>query len=213
MRVLRATAVLVIFTLLPGTSGWAQSAAASILGQVTDAQGAALPGTKITVRNAATQVGYNTVTDSEGNYRVLALAIGNYSVTAEHEGFATLVTEPRALQINQQERIDLHLSVGARSETVDVSGAGSNVETVNPTLGQSVTARPIVNLPLNGRNVLTLALLQPGVTEDNPDDASAGSASLGGGNFSVAGGRSDSITYLLDGGINNELLAARGVSK
>ena len=97
--------------------------------------------------------------------------------------------------------------MGARSETVDVSGAGSNVETVNPTLGQSVTARPIVNLPLNGRNVLTLALLQPGVTEDNPDDASAGSASLGGGNFSVAGGRSDSITYLLDGGINNELLA------
>jgi len=206
MRVLRSAAVLVIFTLLPGTSSWAQSAAASILGQVTDAQGAALPDTKITVRNAATQVGYNTVTDSEGNYRVLALPIGNYSVTAQHEGFATLVIEPRALQINQQERIDLHLSVGARSETVDVSGAGTNVETVNPTLGQSVTARPIVNLPLNGRNVLTLALLQPGVTEDNPDDAGAGSASLGGGNFSVAGGRSDSITYLLDGGINNELL-------
>jgi hypothetical protein len=114
MRVLRVTAVLAIFALLPGPSSWAQSAAASILGQVTDAQGAALPGTKITVRNAATQIGYNTVTDSEGNYRVLALPIGNYSVTAEHEGFATLVTEPRALQINQQERIDLHL-FGGRS--------------------------------------------------------------------------------------------------
>lgn len=124
---------------------------------------AALPGTKITVRNVATQVGYNTVADAEGNYRVLALPIGTYKVTAEHEGFAALVTEPRTLQINQQERMDLRLAVGALSETINVTGAGTNVETVNPTLGQSVTARPIVNLPLNGRNVLTLALLQPEV--------------------------------------------------
>src|ERR1019366_7263212 len=75
------------------------------------------------------------------------------------------------------------------------------VETVNPTLGQSVTSRPIVNMPLNGRNVLSLALLQPGLTEDNPDNT-AGNG-LG---FSVGGGRSDSITYLLDGGLNNDLL-------
>jgi len=78
------------------------------------------------------------------------------------------------------------------------------VETVNPTLGESVTSRPIVNMPLNGRNVLDLALLQPGVTEDNPDDTSQGHGS--GQSFSVGGGRSDSITYLLDGGVNNDLL-------
>src|SRR5262249_13955883 len=58
-----------------------------------------------------------------------------------------------------------------------------------------VTSRPIVNLPLNGRNVLSLALLQPGVTE-----------TTGPGNFSIAGGRGDSITFLLDGGNNNNLL-------
>jgi hypothetical protein len=95
--------------------------------------------------------------------------------------------------------MDLHLVVGTHTETVEVSGVGSNVETVNPTLGESVTSRPIVNMPLNGRNVLDLALLQPGVTEDNPDDTGAG-------HFSVGGGRADSVTFLLDGGLNNDLM-------
>ncbi len=201
MRRLRFCCLLVLSIIVTWTGGvWAQSAAASILGRVTDQQGAALPNTKITVRNVATQVEGTTETDSEGNYRVLALPIGTYVVTAEHAGFAKLVTEPRTLEINQQERMDLRLSVGAHTETVEVSGVGTDVETVNPTIGNSVTARPIVNLPLNGRDVLTLALLQPGVTDDNPDDTSASHG------FNIGGGRTDSVTYLLDGGLNNELL-------
>ena len=199
MRSFRFAALLSLWVLVSYGSGRAQSATASILGRVTDPQEAVVPKARITVTNVATQVAHKTETDSQGDYRVLALPIGTYTVTAEHEGFAKLATAPRTLQINQQERMDLHLLVGARSETVEVSGVGSNVETVNPTLGQSVTSRPIVNLPLNGRNVLSLALLQPGVTEDNPDDTSAGT-------FNVGGGRSDSITYLLDGGLNNDLM-------
>jgi len=186
-------------------AAYSQSASGSILGQVTDPQGAALANTKITVTNVATQTASKTETDGEGNYRVLNLAIGSYTVTAEHPGFERLVTEARTLQINQQERIDLRMEIGALNQTVEVNGAGSNVETVNPTLGQSITSRPIVNLPLNGRNVLNLALLQPGVTEDNPDDNNGqGIGSVSG--FSVGGGRADSVTYLLDGGLNNDLL-------
>jgi hypothetical protein len=204
MRSFRFAVFLVTYFVISSSSGWTQSATASILGRVLDPQGAAIPATKITVTNVSTQVTVTTETDSQGDYRVLALPIGTYIVTAEHQGFSKLVTEPRTLQINQQERMDLYLVVGTRSETVEVRGVGSNVETVNPTLGQSVTARPIVNLPLNGRNVLALALLQPGVTETNPDDGSAGNGS--GAGFSVGGGRSDSTTYLLDGGLNNDLL-------
>jgi len=199
VRSLKLMLCSLLFVLLWAGCAWSQSATASIIGRVTDPQGAAIPETKITVTNVATQVVSNTLTDSEGDYRVLSLPIGTYTVAAEREGFGKLVTEPRTLQINQQERMDLHLSVGARAETLEVSGVGSDVETVNPTLGQSVTSRPIVNMPLNGRNVLNLALLQPGVTESNPDDTSAG-------HFSVGGGRSDSVTFLLDGGINNDLL-------
>src|SRR6202034_820056 len=71
--------------------------------------------------------------------------------------------------------------------------------TVNPTLGQSISGRVITNMPLNGRDMLDLALLQPGVTESNDDNTGAG-------NYSIAGGRTDSVTFLLDGGNNNDLL-------
>jgi len=181
------------------SSAWAQSATATIYGQVTDPQGALIPDVKITVANVATQIAEKTTTDSAGNYRVLNLPIGTYTVTAEHQGFSKLVTGARTLQINQQEKMDLRLEVGSLNQVVEVSGLGTNVETENPTVGESVTSRPIVNLPLNGRNVLDLAKLQPGVTEDNPDDDGAGT-------FSVAGGRADSVTFLLDGGVNNDLL-------
>ncbi len=184
----------------------AQQATAKIVGTITDAQGAVMPGVTITVTNTATNVSTETISDKSGFYQVLDLPIGTYRITASHEGFRPLETTTSPLEINQSFRANLKLDVGTAHEQVSVEAQSSGVETVNPTIGQSVTARPIVNLPLNGRNVLSLALLQPGVTEDNPDDTSAGSLSQNGGNFSVAGGRSDSITFLLDGGINNELL-------
>ena len=199
MRSLRFVLLLALSLSIFHSSAWTQSATATILGRVTDSQGAAVPKVRIAVTNVATQVVYKTETDFQGDYRVSALPIGAYTVSAEHEGFSKLVTAPRTLQINQEERMDLHLVVGTHTETVEVSGVGSNVETVNPTLGESVTSRPIVNMPLNGRNVLDLALLQPGVTEDNPDDTGAG-------HFSVGGGRADSVTFLLDGGLNNDLM-------
>ena len=91
------------------------------------------------------------------------------------------------------------MQVGTSEEVVDVAGTAAGVETVNSTLGQSITSRPIVDLPLNGRNALQLALLQPGVTETNDDNTSSGT-------FSIAGGRTDSVTFLMDGGVNNDLL-------
>ncbi len=199
-----ALSALICISLFCG-SAWAQSATASILGQVTDPQGAALSEAEVTVVNVATDVASKAETDAEGNYQVLNLPIGTYVISAEHSGFAKLRTDRITLQINQQARMNLRLAIGALNQTVEVSGVASDVETVNPTLGQSVTARPIVNLPLNGRNVLNLALLQPGVTEDNPDDNN-GQGIGGVSGFSVGGGRADSVTYLLDGGSNNDLL-------
>ncbi|HXW93713.1 MAG TPA: TonB-dependent receptor [Terriglobales bacterium] len=178
----------------------AQQATARILGTVTDPQGAVVSGVKVTVANTATNVAYETITDSAGFYQALNLPIGTYRVVARHEGFRPLELTTAPLEINQSLRVDLKLEVGAVNEQVLVEEQVSGVETVNPTLGQSITSRPIVNMPLNGRNVLTLALLQPGVTEDNPDDTSATQG------FNIGGGRTDSVTYLLDGGLNNDLL-------
>jgi Carboxypeptidase regulatory-like domain/TonB-dependent Receptor Plug Domain len=157
-------------------------------------------GARVAVTNVATQVFRSTATDKNGFYEVLSLPIGSYKVAIEMRGFRQQAFERQALQINQSLRLDARLEVGQQNEVVEVTGQAANVETVNPTLGQSITSRPIVNLPLNGRNVLDLALLQPGVTEDNPDDGGSGQG------FSIGGGRSDSVTYLLDGGMNNDLM-------
>jgi hypothetical protein len=177
----------------------AQDATGKIVGTVTDPQSALVPGVEIVVTNTGTGVSYPTMTDRQGYYQVLALPIGNYTVRAVREGFRELTTTAYKLLINQALRIDLQMEVGARTQVITVEGQASGVETVNPTLGQSITSRQLVNLPLNGRDVLDLALLQPGVTESNDDNGGAG-------NYSIAGNRTDSVTFLLDGGLNNDLL-------
>ena len=196
--------ILAIFVaLLISASASAQQTTGKIVGTVTDSLGGVMPGVKVTATNTATQISTTSVTDKEGSYQVLNLPIGDYRITAEREGFRRLVTDAPPLRINQVLRVDLRMEVGARNESVTVEGLAAAVETVNPTLGQSVTSRPAVDLPLNGRNVLNLALLQPGVTEVNPAATSGDQA----GSFGIAGGKSDSVTFLLDGGINNDLLA------
>jgi outer membrane receptor protein involved in Fe transport len=175
----------------------AQDAAGRITGSVSDAQGAFVPGVKVTVTNAETGVAHSTVTNQEGSYQVVSLPIGSYMVTAEKAGFRKSMSSAQRLQINATLRIDLNLEVGAISETVEVNDVATGVEVQNATLGNSVTSNQIVNAPLDGRDVLDLALYVPGVIPSN-----AGGA----GGFSVGGGRQDSVTYLLDGGVNNNLL-------
>jgi hypothetical protein len=184
--------------LIPAVSS-AQDANGRVFGTVYDPQGAVIAAAQVTVTNTATQVVRTAVTDSQGYFQVLALPIGNYKVKAEHTGFRTVISAEQKLLINQALRIDIKMEVGAASETVDVGAEAAPVETVNPTLGQSITGRTLTNMPLNGRDALDLALLQPGVTESNDDNSGAG-------NYSIAGGRTDSVTFLLDGGLNNDLL-------
>jgi hypothetical protein len=177
----------------------AQDATGRIAGTITDPSGAVITGVQVTVTNTATQVPRKATTNQDGYYQVLALPIGNYKVSAEHDGFRTVISNEYKLLINQVLRVDIKMEVGAANQTVEVGGQVAPVETVTATLGQSVTGRELINMPLNGRDVLDLALLQPGITESNDDNNGAG-------NFSIAGGRSDSVTYLLDGGLNNDLL-------
>ena len=177
-----------------------QDASGRVIGTVTDPTGAAIAGAKVTVTNVATQVSRETTSDNQGNYQILEVPIGSYRVNVEHPGFSKVVTDPQVLNIGASLRMDVKLTVGATTETVQVQGQAAGVETVNATLGSSVTSRPIVNMPLNGRNVLDLALLQPGVTQQRSNGGP------GGFTFSIAGSRTDSVTYLLDGGVNNNLL-------
>lgn len=185
-----------------------QNATGRVVGTVTDPQGARLPGAQVTVTNTGTNVVSHTVTNAEGFYQVLQLPVGTYTVTAEHEGFAKVVTAPAQLDINQALRVDVRLNLGSVTQIVKVAAEAAQVETVNATLGGTVTGTPIQDLPLNGRNTLDLALTQPGVVPIADDigtygTSNGGSNGLGG--ISVAGGRGDAVTYLLDGGVNNRV--------
>src|SRR5580700_8018615 len=195
----RSLATLALLAVLLPVLSRAQDATARITGTITDSTGAVIPEVHVTVTNTATQIARDATTDHDGFYQVLALPIGSYKVTATRDGFRTVVSTEYKLLINQALRVDFKMQVGTASEKVDVGAEAAPVETVSATVGQSVTGRTLLNMPLNGRDTLDLALLQPGVTESNDDNGGAG-------NYSIAGGRTDSITYLLDGGLNNDLL-------
>jgi Carboxypeptidase regulatory-like domain/TonB dependent receptor/TonB-dependent Receptor Plug Domain len=198
-QILPKTILLIAILLIAPPLSSAQDATGRIFGTVYDQQGLVIPTVQITATNTATQVARTATTNKDGSFQLLSLPIGNYKVTAEHTGFRTVISPEQKVLINQALRLDFKMEVGAESQTVDVGAEAAPVETVNPTLGQSITGRALTNMPLNGRDMLDLALLQPGVTESNDDNEGAGK-------YSIAGGRTDSVTFLLDGGLNNDLL-------
>ena len=178
----------------------AQDATGKITGVVTDPSGAVVANAAVTVTNLETNFHKEAKTDSAGVYQVLLLPIGRYKITGSAAGFEKVTTAPQnALEINQTMRVDIQLPVGKLTDTVVVESTGSMVDTESSTVGATVTGMAIFELPLNGRNTLDLLKTQPGVTPTNPDSGAAGSYSLG-------GQRTDSVTYLLDGGNNNSLL-------
>lgn len=188
---------LLAFAILPAA---AQDATGRIVGIVTDSSGAVMPKVKVTATNVETGVSSSSMTADDGSYQVLLLPIGDYRVSAEAQGFRKALTVPQKLEINQSLKVDFKMEVGATSDTVQVESRASGVETVNAQIGSSVTGTQIQSAPLNGRNVMSLATLLPGVIPNSGTTA-------GGTAFSVAGGRPDSVTFLLDGGLNNNLLS------
>jgi outer membrane receptor protein involved in Fe transport len=181
---------------------WAQDATGRIAGNVTDPSGAAVAGAKVVVTDLGTQTARETKTDKSGHYQVPQLPIGShYEISAEASGFRRTINRPEAvLDINQTLRVDLVLSLGSMSQSVTVESVASTVETTNAVVGGVVSGQAIFELPLNGRNTLDLLATQPGVTASNPDNGGAGA-------YSIGGQRTDSVTYLLDGGNNNNLLS------
>jgi hypothetical protein len=182
---MRTCLYLCIGLLLVCSSARAQDATGRIVGTVTDPSGAVIPGAEIVVTNPNTGVSRKAVTEADGNFQVLQVPIGIYRVSAERPGFQTVVTGAQPLQINQSLRFDIPMEIGAATQTVQVEATPASVETINPTLGQSVTSRPLHDLPLNGRNMLDLTLLQPGVTEQRPDGGPAPSTVPGAFRFSA----------------------------
>ncbi|HEX2727311.1 MAG TPA: carboxypeptidase-like regulatory domain-containing protein, partial [Beijerinckiaceae bacterium] len=151
------------FALALALGAWAQTTSTEILGTVTDASGAAVPGAKVTLLRPATGEVRTTVTADDGNYSFPLIDVGEYVVRVEAKSFKTQEQKDIAVQLQQKARIDVRLEVGLQTETVSVTAAAVSIKTEDATVGSNIDNKRVVELPLNGRNVATLAVLVPGV--------------------------------------------------
>jgi hypothetical protein len=179
---------------------WAQVTTGTISGTVRDSSGAVLPGTQIVILNEGTSISRTVETDTTGRYTVPLLSLGNYRVTATHEGFRTEVRSGIVLTVGEEAIVDLSLIVGGVTQSVEVSGEPPLVESTTASMGFLVDDRTIRALPLNGRSYDQLALLQPGVVLTSPGQTGGTPYAFGTGKrFTVGGQRSVSNSFLLDG--------------
>ncbi len=180
-----------------GVAAQAQTFRGTILGTVTDASGAAVAGASVTVKNQDTGILRSTQTTPDGEYRVPELAIGTYMVTVEMSGFQTAITRDVKVDVASQVRADVTLKTGPVSQRIEVSGESlSQIETTSDTLGATLTANTVKDLPVNGRDYTKLIFLTPGIS-GSPDQITDSPGSFG--VFSMNGARGRANNFLLDG--------------
>src|SRR5256885_73113 len=135
----------------------------AIVGRVVDASGAVVPRATVTVTNKDTGVISNTKTNDTGEYQVLALIPGTYSVRVSSQGFDTVVRDNLELHVQDRLSIEVTMRVGSVNQEVVVTGSEPLLQTESADIGNVVDTRQINDLPLNGRRYADLALLEPGV--------------------------------------------------
>src|SRR5882724_10799669 len=148
----------VLFVLALPAIGYAQEAALN--GTVTDSTSAVLPGVTVKALHVASGNTFETVTDARGAYRI-PVRVGTYKVTAELTGFKGVTQEGLEVLVGQTVTIDLKMSPGV-AESVTVTGESPLIETSSSRLGTNINPRQVAELPSNGRNWMSLALLAPG---------------------------------------------------
>lgn len=208
-------AAFLLFTgLFLTTAVFAQTETARLQGTVTDAQGAVVAGATVKATSLATGRSVEATTDEEGNYSILSLQPGRYQIEVSQANFKTTQQEV-TLEVAQNANLVVALEAGAVSETVTITSDVPLVESTSSAIGNVVGSKQAVELPLNGRNVLELARLTPGVTQGVVGGFASGAGgdaetyrggNTGGAALSVNGQRTQANNFLLDGVDNNESL-------
>jgi len=164
MRLGARIALLLAFRLfLAGGGAYGQAGSGDISGEVRDSSGGLVAGASVVLTRAATRERFLTVSSDGGVYSFSGLKPGTYSVSAEANGFKKFLREGIVVSTGNTTRVDLPLALGAASEVLTVSGDGSQLKTESATLGQTIDAKEIPGLPLNGRTFINLIALAPGV--------------------------------------------------
>ena len=202
---------LVLISLLAGsvlsTSAFAQqSGTAGIYGSIVDAQGGAIPGAKVTLTHIERNQNREVTTNEAGQYTFPLIPIGDYRIGVQHPGFKAFVQTGILLQVNDNAKIDVTLEVGDVNTRVQVEAIGMTVETSSATIKNVVDGKRVLELPLNGRNVLQLGLLVPGAVSAGGSVTGGAKSPADNQQFSINGSRQNTTKFTLDGGDNQDNL-------
>ncbi len=155
--------IIALFLLLNIQRALPQESRGAILGRVTDASGALVPGTSVQVANVETGVVEPAQTNEQGNYSVPFLIPGTYKVTVEKAGFKRFVREGLVLQVADRVEVNISLELGALAETVNVSSENPMLDTAGASVGQVIDSKRIAELPISHGNPYLLMRLTAGL--------------------------------------------------
>ena len=173
---------------LSGGPAWAQSAGSgTIAGTVTDQSGAVVPNVTATLTDTATNISRTTVTNDAGRYVFVNVEPGMYDMNFAKAGFATTRVAGQEVKVGLSITSNISMQVGGTAVHVEVTASGNELQTMDATVGQTITGNALDSLPGLGRDVSTFVTLQPGVAPDG----------------SVAGANQDQNSFQLDGGNNS----------
>lgn len=174
---------------------------ATIVGTVTDPSGSTIPGAKITITNNETSAVRHVVSSDAGQYAAPGLVIGRYSVKVEASGFKTAEQNDIVVNVGAHVRVDIQLQIGEAKESVTVEAVATRVQSDSSEVSEVVTGQQMSQLATNGRNLVGLAALTPGVSS-TVADFNGPSAQGSGFSISFNGLRPDHNVWMVDGGEN-----------
>src|SRR5581483_1979231 len=196
-------AVCLALSLSAVTQTFGQNVTGTIVGTVTDSNGAAVAGANVTIRDTDKNIVVRTVTtNSNGEYTATLLPVSHYSVTVEAANFKKFVKTGIELNVNDHLTIDAAMQVGQVNEEVTVQAASTEVELQTATSGTVVSNLEVKELPLNSRVYLQLLTLMPGVSNGSSDQLFIGTTNPSGQtntvSFAINGGRTSENSYTVD---------------
>jgi hypothetical protein len=204
-------AIVLACTGLGGVTAWGQAQnTGSIYGTVTDPSGAVVPTAQVTAADTEKGITRTVTTGKSGDFQLPSLPVGEYIVTVSAMGFEAYVASDVAVDADKSVKIIVKMSVGSAKDSVQVDANGTALDTNSATLGTTIDNKLVEELPIDGRNVVALAALLPGVTDVNAPATNTGDRN--GPTYSVSGSRNTQNLMLFDGLMWNNLFFNTGIN-
>ena len=187
----------------------AQQSSGTISGTVSDQAGGVVPGAQVEVRNTGTNAVFATSSNESGLYVAPGMAVGEYEIAVESDGFRRTVRSGVTLQVGQNAEINVMLEIGQVTEVVEVVGEAPLVDTGGATIGEVIERKRVSDLPINGRGALALTMLTAGVISNaGPTNSGFGDRGIQLSSISINGSPNSMNAQMLDG--NNNILSYVG---